>query len=220
MRFDVCSSRRGRGSTPRMLRAPRLAAALALLVPAMVGAACVVADPASDLVAARVFRPTIVRGSVVPPVSGVLTRFPSEFVVPVEVLSPGDDFEWKVFVDFDSVHSAAFPVLGETSAGDPSDPNMTVRAIAFTLAAPQSGDPALLHCHVVEFIVARRFQPDSPHTPDGIGGDSVSWLYDPTGTLADCPVYGNVTFAEGGDGDADAADVSAVRSLGSGASRW
>lgn len=163
------------------------------------GAACFIAEPPAEAPRLPDMRPTILHGSVVPPPSRILTRFPREFVVPVELLDPSTSFQWQVFVDYDPFERSS-AALGDESIVDPTRPEETVRPISFTLDPP-SLDPGLRVCHVIEFIVARGFS-FSPHTPDARGGDSVVWFYNPTGDLSACPAYdGGVSSDGGNDGD-------------------
>jgi hypothetical protein len=66
-------------------------------------------------------------------------------------------------------------------------------------------------CHVIEFVVALTFEPQSPHTPAPPGGDSVVWFYNASGGLTGCPSYdaGSLDGAlptEASDGPVEAPD--------------
>lgn len=162
--------------------------ATGLAVPlALASDACVVADPPSDLPVLPELRPTILRGSVVPPPSAVLGRWPQTFKVPVELSDPRSPIIWAAFVDYN-------PSTGEGLDGQPRisefDPGSTEGRVR-TLDIPIT-TPSLDRCHVVEVVVALRLvattDTRNAHTPAPPGGDSVTWFFSPSGDLAGCPV--------------------------------
>ena len=59
-------------------------------------------------------------------------------------------------------------------------------------------------CHTLEILVALGFTED--HTPASPGGDSITWFYSPTGSLADCPVYDAGPVPDASDSGDDASD--------------
>ncbi len=170
-----------------MIRSARLAGRLAAL--AAVGAACVafvtdacvLVEDTSDLPKLPQRRPTIVHGSVVPSTARVLTTFPVDLVIPVEVSDPTQPIQYSVFVDYNSV-------TGEGNVGQPvtlATGNRTT-VIAFRLDPPVD----FKQCHTVEVVVALRFEsdktPQTSHTPAPPGGDVVTWFYNPNGDFG-CP---------------------------------
>jgi hypothetical protein len=163
-----------------------LAAALA----AVSTDACVIADPPSDLTQLPEFPPSIVRGSVVPSASAVLAKWPTKFIVPVELVDPRAPIFYSAFVDYN-------PITGEGIDGaSPAESDYTpgstignVRTLEILVAEPPAGD--LYRCHVVEIIVALHLTSTADsrlaHSPAAPGGDSVTWFFNPSGDLAGCP---------------------------------
>ncbi|MFO0680099.1 MAG: hypothetical protein U0169_26490 [Polyangiaceae bacterium] len=191
---------RGRGATAVVVF---VAAVVATFAPA---AACVIVDPPAELPPVVARRPTIRHSEVAPPASRVLRGFPLEFVVPVEVGDPGDDFVWNVFVDYNVGGSGFVDSTGE-SKGDRADPDAGVRLVEFQLNPRETPTSDFRACHVVEFLVARQFSPSSPRVFGAPGGDSVTWFINPSGSFVGCPEYDGGTFAiedAGADGAADA----------------
>jgi hypothetical protein len=164
----------------------RLAACAGSVVFAGVVGACIVADPPPSIPPPSPHHPSILHGSVVPPPTKIITQSQGNIslVVPVELTDPTSAFEWHLFKDFDPV-SNPLPFAGARLDGDPTAVDAGVRFIDFSFPGD---DPALpTKCHVLEFIVALAFSPESPHTPDAYGGDSVVWFYNPSGDPAGCP---------------------------------
>ena len=166
---------------------------------------CIIADTPDDLPRLPLFRPTILHGSVVPPDNQVLRSFPDKFVVPVELVNPTLTFQWHAFIDYDPATGAGVSDFG-TSSFDPSSADGGVRTLEISLQSP----PDLSRCHVIEILVANGFRGDfegrSAHTPDAIGGDSVSWFFAPGGDVQRCP-----TFDAGPDLDASDATGGQVQ---------
>ena len=83
-----------------------------------------------------------------------------------------------------------------SSIRNPAGDDAGVRTLYAHLPAP-----ALEQCHTIEIVVALGFLEN--HTPYAIGGDSVTWFYAPTGSLADCPLFdaGPVPILDAGPGD-------------------
>lgn len=167
--------------------------------------ACIIAEPPSDPPRLPLTRPTIVRGSVVPPASNIIGRWPDRFIVPVELSDPTLAFEFAVWIDFN-------PATGEglvdfrTSTFVQENTTGRVRRLEIPLAAPSDD-----RCHVVEVLVALRFvgqERTGAHAPSPPGGDIVSWTYNPSGDTSGCPLLDagiEPTPQDGGDaGDAGA----------------
>jgi hypothetical protein len=108
-------------------------------------------------------------------------------------LDTSQTFEFEVFLDYDPTQPTG-PAPAESVVPDPARLDGGVFLETFQKAAP---DPS--SCHVLEFIAAHSFDPQSPHTPDSLGGSSVIWFYQPNGT---CPTYD--AGADGAVPDADA----------------
>jgi hypothetical protein len=177
-----------------MLRGFRLAkreitaVALAAVVSAGMGAAAVVAcitAPPPELPTIPARRPTILHASVVPPPDQILSVWPATgltFDVPVELEDSTQPFLWSVFVDYDPL-TARQPIL-LSNGPTPAPPDGGPTIVSFLLDAP---DPAF--CHRIDFVVANSFTTSFRRTPDGVGGDIVSWLYNAGGGPNGCPVY-------------------------------
>ncbi|MBX3220082.1 MAG: hypothetical protein KF795_06145 [Labilithrix sp.] len=147
--------------------------------------ACIIADPPTDLPRPSERRPTVVRASVVPSTSFVLGRWPSKFIVPVELSDPLAEISWATFIDYNPITGEGF-IQNETSKYEPASTRGNIRVLEIPITAP-----SLDRCHFVEVIVALRLNTSDPrnaHTPEAPGGDSVGWFFSPGGDLAGCPV--------------------------------
>jgi hypothetical protein len=146
--------------------------------------ACITVPPA-DLPQVPTHGPTIVHDAVVPPYTEILAELPNEFVVPVQLDQANASFEWDVFVDYDPVGSSE-PQLRQDDNESPADGGVSL--VNFQLSSSLAVlDPS--QCHVIQFLVAHAFNENSPYTWDSVGGDTVSWIYNPGGGPAGCPVY-------------------------------
>jgi hypothetical protein len=148
-------------------------------------AACVIAEPPSDPPRLPTTRPTIIRGSVVPPASNIIGVWPGRFIVPVELSDPTAPFQFAVWVDFN-------PATGEglvdfrTSTFVQSNTTGRVRTLEILREAPTDD-----RCHVIEVLVALRFVGQDltqAHAFSEPGGDVVSWIYNPRGDTTGCPL--------------------------------
>ncbi len=156
------------------------------LVAAVAASSCVIAESPSDLPVLPDFRPTILHGSTVPSSSAVLGAFPDKFVVPVELVDPTVPFDYRSYIDYN-------PITGEGNVQEASGTSLPsgVRARVRILEVGMTPPADLDRCHVIEVLVALRFRDtigQSSHTPVEPGGDSVTWIYSPTGDLRGCPV--------------------------------
>jgi hypothetical protein len=157
---------------------------------------CIVAPP-PDLPELPVERPTILHEAVVPPADQILAELPSEFVVPVELVGPDQSFVWDVFVDYDPCVGASceptpparFPQMVQPAPGT-LDGGIAI--VSFSL---DPLDPSL--CHRIDFLVAHQFDPGSARTWDSVGGDIVTWIYNPGGQPNGCPIYDAGAFQDG-----------------------
>jgi hypothetical protein len=169
----------------------------ALLLLGVSAAACLLPVP-PDPAPLPEIGPLILSTSVQPPTERVLTKLQGDLVVPVYLIDPSVQLEWRLYVDYDpsGVSSPNDPegTAGRVARGVslPLDTAERTRTLRIPLA--QVADLASLssvRCHVLELIVARAFVGESRrdgHTPKAPGGDSVSWFYSPAGTLEGCPV--------------------------------
>jgi len=58
-------------------------------------------------------------------------------------------------------------------------------------------------CHRIDFLVAHQFDPGSAHTWDSVGGDIVSWFFNPGGNPNGCPLYDAGALQDGAFPSAD-----------------
>lgn len=175
-------------------------AAAVLFVVLAAATSCIIAEPPSDPPRLPVSRPTIVRGSVVPPPSNILGRFPDKFIVPVELFDPTVTFEWALWIDFNAATGEGLEFLG-TSEFEAANSTGRVRTLEIPVRAPADD-----RCHVIEVVVALRFGPGvtGAHAPLDPGGDIVSWFYNPTGDPSGCPMLDAGIDASGIDAGNDA----------------
>lgn len=181
-----------------------VASALFALVVA-VGDGCILVEPAADLPELPLTRPTILRGSVVPSASSVLTVFPSELIVPVELVDATRSFDYAVFVDYNPSTGEGLLVPAQTSNFAIGNTVERTRVLSIALSTP----PDLDRCHVIEVVVALRLESgtsaQATHTPAEPGGDLVTWFYNPNGDLGGCPTLDagfDAPFDAGEAGDA------------------
>jgi len=149
--------------------------------------ACITVPPA-DLPQVPVQGPSIEHDAVYPPAEQILTELPpGGFVVPVQLDQASSPFEWDVFIDYDPVATPpTAPALFQPENESPADGGISL--VNFSLDPGSAAlDPS--QCHVIEFLVAHAFNESSPHTWDSVGGDIVSWIYNPGGGPGGCPLY-------------------------------
>jgi hypothetical protein len=164
----------------------------------MVATACITVPPA-NLPQTPTEGPAIVHDAVVPPTDQILTQLPPDgFVVPVQLDQASSPFEWDVFVDYDPVAGTGL-VFIDTQNESPADGGISL--VNFSLD-PATLDPS--QCHVIEFLVAHAFNGTSLHTWDSVGGDIVTWFYNPGGGPGGCPVYDAGALQDGAFPPADA----------------
>jgi hypothetical protein len=156
--------------------------ATTLVVPVV---ACVLADPPASVPPTPLAPPEIDHELVVPPVTSILAAWPGEFDVPILVLDPSVTVEWEAFVDYDPLgNTNVLPYVppGEVGPGQDVD-DAGERMLIANIPPPAD----LTACHTLEIIVALGFA--EPHTPNSVGGDSVTWFYSPTGSPDGCPIF-------------------------------
>jgi len=179
------------------LRFPALAlfsAACSCLGVALAATTACLTAPPPDLPQPPLHRPTILHESVVPPPDQILTALPVEFVVPIVLEDANETYEWDVFVDYDPTPNGPPPVIFPQPAA-PTGLDGGVVLQTFGLSVTQGLDPS--SCHRIEFLVAHGFNLGAPHTWDSIGGDIVSWVYNPSGSPGGCPVYDAGSLQDG-----------------------
>jgi hypothetical protein len=158
-------------------------------------AACIIADPPTDLPRPTPRKPTIIRSTAVPPDTRVLGTFPDPtqgqgFHVEVEVdPSAPKGLTWRLYLDYVPV------TLDSTQIGtgdiplDPTSAHPEIREVDMIPGPSTRSD--LTRCHVFEGIVS--FPPagggTSTHDYDPELGDSITWFYSPTGDVSGCPVF-------------------------------
>jgi hypothetical protein len=174
-------------ATVRRAGAALSACALSFLLP---GVACIVAPP-PDLPPQPVIRPTILHDSAYPLPDQILTAadIPDggtlTFLVPVELVDPTRTFSWELFVDYDP-YAATTPLLFGQVQPTPGSVDGGTIVVPFAL---NFGEAPLdmAYCHRIQFLVAYTFS--ASHTPDSLGGDSVTWLYNGAGGVNGCPPF-------------------------------
>lgn len=167
-----------------ILRVVAIVAALA--VGAVLVGACVIADPPTPLPQLPEMRPTIIRASVVPPTTSVLGRWPSKFIVPVELSDAKSTLYWATFVDYNPATREGLDQRGE-STYEPSSTQGRIRTLELPISMP-----SLDRCHVVEVVVALTLNTSDPRTAHTFeeppGGDIATWFFSPSGDLSGCPI--------------------------------
>jgi len=177
--------KRPAGLSKRVVAVACLLATCGLLV---VGQdACILAASSGDLPRLPESRPTIWHASVVPTTSLVLTRWPREFIVPVELADPTVQVVYAAFVDFNPATGEGLVDAPRRSVFEAANTRGRIRTL--TVPIPEPAD--LDQCHVIEIIVALRLkaetEPKNAHTPEEPGGDVATWFYNPNGDLGGCP---------------------------------
>jgi hypothetical protein len=171
-----------------------------VLAGALATVACIVAPP-PDLPPQPLHRPTILHDSVVPPTDQILTAAQIAdggsltFLIPVELDDPDRQFSWELFVDYDP-YTTPGPFLYGAVQPTPSavDAGTVVVAIPVSFEDRRLSSP---YCHRIEFIVAYSFS--AFHTPDSLGGDTATWLYNGAGGSDGCPTsYDASALGDGG----------------------
>lgn len=159
---------------------------------------CIIATAPNDYPPIEAERPTIVEASVVPSNQRVLGVFPNEFLVPVKVIDVKQEFDWRVFIDFDplSPRIGPFAASGRSTPGqedtDPNNDLYGIRRVRFELAVP----PDVTTCHTIQLQVGANFartDSRSANAGDPLQRDQITWFYSPSGDLAGCPVVSPVT---------------------------
>jgi hypothetical protein len=163
-----------------------LIAAACVAVATLLATACITAPP-PQLPEEVEHRPTILHESVVPPTDQILPDLPTEFEVPVLLEDPNETFQWDVFVDYNGCANLSncqpTPPLqppGVTTV-TPTPGTLDGGVVMVNFSVPSDLDPS--RCHTIDFVVAQQFEAVFPHTPNPIGGDIATWIYDPGGAI-------------------------------------
>jgi hypothetical protein len=191
----------------RVANVRRVGAALGALALACLfsAVACIVAPP-PDLPPQSVSRPTISHDSAFPPADQILTaaEIPDAgtltFLVPVDLVDPSKTFSWEVFIDYDPYASAAPFLFGQVQP-TPASVDGGIIDVPFSLDFGQAPLDTT-YCHRIEFLVAYNFS--AFHTPDSLGGDSLTWLYNGAGGVNGCPPFDAGALGDAGIPMADA----------------
>jgi hypothetical protein len=165
---------------------------------AVIQGACLTAYP-PDLPPLPQHRPTILPDEF-PAVDVPFGEWPAlGFRVDVEI-DPGQSFSWAIFEDYDSAAPTS-PVLYLLSVT--GEPGASVVPLSIPLPVPP--DDGL--CHRIDFVVAQSFAPDGApfsgknaaqfRSPQGLGGDVVTWWYTGGASSTSCTPYGGA-LPEGG----------------------
>ena len=176
------------------------------------GDGCVLIEPSGELPRIPPTRPTIRRAEVVPSASQVLSTFPREFIVPVELADPTQPFEYAAFIDYNAATGEGLQIAPTKSDFDPGNTSKRVRVITVALNPPAASG----RCHTVEILVALRFESSvtaqTAHTPAEPGGDIVTWFYNPSGDPAGCPsLDAGIDSGVDAGADADASQEGGVQ---------
>jgi hypothetical protein len=184
-------------------RALALGAVVTLVSVVAAQGACVLAQSSGDVPQLPLTRPTIVHPSVVPTTTAILTRWPEEFVVPVELADPKSVVYARAFIDYDPLNGTLQANDDQPFQYDPATQTTRVRVLRINVPEPTE----LGRCHTIEIVVALQFQPSEPknaHTPvEPPGGDSVTWTYNPSGDVNGCPTVDaglEAGLVDGGEG--------------------
>jgi hypothetical protein len=167
-------------------------------VAASVVVACVIVEEPGEILQPILRPPSIEHAQVDPPAVRILQTWPAQFVVPIDVPPGSPDVAWRAFVDYDPVVGGD-GYVGNTLVRDRSNVDAGTLLLTVRLQDP----PEIDRCHTVEIVVAYLFV--TTHAPDSRGGDTVSWFYAPSGSIADCPIYDAGPVPDAGtDGASDA----------------
>lgn len=165
--------------------------------------ACILAEPSGELPRIPETRPTIIHASVVPSTAAVLSRFPSVFIVPVELADPTVEIVYAAFVDYNPLTGDGLVDAPRHSVFEASNTTARTRTLSIEIPVPLETD----RCHVIEVVVALRLasekDPKNAHTPDEPGGDVATWFYNPRGDVGGCP---SLDAGIDAPAEADAAD--------------
>jgi len=162
-----------------------LAAALGIFLFALAAgalSACNLVDPLPDQRSLPTRAPSIEQDNVFPSPSQPVLQWPDQFLVPVRVYNPTVPFEWRVFIDYDSILGPnAPPIMHQSVAGSPTAADLQTQQV---IIAPDGFQGA---CHRIDFVTALAF--DSNRGANGTGADSVTWFYAPAGNFTGCSLY-------------------------------
>jgi hypothetical protein len=154
--------------------------------------ACIV-EPPPDLPPPPVHRPTILHDAVFPDPAQILNALPpGGFRVPIVLEDQNESYCYAVLIDFDQYNNNTNAAVQDCTTATPASADGGVDTVFFSI---NTLDPAF--CHTIEFIVAAAFNKESPYTPTSLGGDLVTWLYNPSGGES-CPLYDAGGLGEGG----------------------
>jgi hypothetical protein len=172
--------------------------------------ACILAQPSGELPRIPESRPNVVRASVVPTTTAVLTRWPGTFLVPVELADPNVEFVYAAFVDYNPLTGDGLTEVPRQCVFVASNySSITIgRTRTLSILIPEPSDPD--RSHTIEVVVALHLASDADltgdpklrHTPLAPGGDIVTWFFNPNGDLGGCPTLDAGIVDAGADADA------------------
>jgi hypothetical protein len=187
------------GSRTR-LAAALVAASVCVAAALATFAACLTAAP-PDIGTSTNARPEILH-TAVQPAEGLLDEYqwPTDgfFIVPIILSNPTEPCTWRVFDE--DLEQPPAPGQAPTLVTDSPACVTTVVDAGFLQDVPIQ-QPTDGHCHKFTFIVAHGFS--ALNVPDSIGGDAVSWYYEPSNAL--CRYYDAGAFQDGAFPPVDAA---------------
>lgn len=140
-------------------------------------------------------RPVLISSEASPRNSAILREFPTELVVPVELIQVQSPFQYRVFYDYTSDPLASrAPEVAGTSIHEVGAAGKGVRVLQVPLPRPSE----LSGCVRIELVVAFGFEGDisgpAAHAPRAPGGDSLNWVYEAPGSVG-CSVVANTPDA-------------------------
>jgi hypothetical protein len=181
------------------------AAVVAAAILTLVFAACIIADPPTDLPRPATRKPSIFQAGAQPSNAKVLGFWPDGFIVEVDA-DPVMSLEWRLFIDYDPSTGRGF-VGRNTVPGTPGSPDAAVRSFKMQPNDLTAPDPT--RCHVIEGLVAYHYFDPPPiqneHAFERNLGDTIVWFYSPTGDLSGCPVIHSAL--DGSFSDAEAGTI-------------
>ncbi len=140
--------------------------------------------------------------SSVTPKQGVLTTWPTRFVIPVFEIDPTQQLKWEAFEYFGAVSNGGTQIFASEALLSSSSEDGGIVSLITITSLPE---PPPTGCPTIEIIV----YPAGSSPTDPLAAAVVQWLYAPLG-LAACGGYDAGSLADGSFPDAGEPDVSAA----------
>lgn len=161
--------------------------------------ACVLADPAPTLPLVAQ-GPIVILNSVTPP-QGILTEWPTRFVVPLYVEDPSKSVQWLAFEDYTT--DVTDPLFSPPVTVNPQDGGVQFISAS---SIPRPGGPG---CHTLEVVIAYSFSVFAPTDPSTAA--IAKWFYESPDSPGGCAAYDagdltDATFPDAALPDATLAD--------------